>query len=468
MGTTDVSAIQLPMYRVDVVELGKEARRHRIKCEIGVNLKFDTSGLESYCIASWDPRVFDAFVLAGAVQFCDHTKRRHSSCWGRKIELRVPVHDPTLWGSELVSKTLHSVLQFLTGDHWYIEFVDRNKPEPVHPQMNFDMPDSSRVIIPFSDGLDSCAVAGLMEREYGDSLLRVRLGPRSQQKRSAVDQPTPFAVVPYRVCFDKTRSVETSARSRGFRFALLSGIAAYLSQASQVIIPESGQGILGPVLVTVGQAYEDYRSHPLFTNRMSVFFSALFSQEVRYVYPRLWFTKAETLAAFIAICPDGKNWAHTRSCWQRQRQVSVSGRWRQCGICAACMLRRMTVHAIGCSEKKETYVWEDLTPKRFEDGAAEGFKKAESHGAFYEYAIAGTLHLNHLAGLSCSQANQTPLDRQVFQLSRTLELSEQETQQKLQRVLKQHRSEWDAFVTSLGTQSFVSQWALEAPRNVLR
>ena len=86
---------------------------------------------------------------------------------------------------------------------------------------------------------------------------------------------------------------------------------------------------------------------------------------------------------------------------------------------------------------------------------------------FYEYAIAGTLHMKHLAGLSCSQADQAPLDRQIFQLSRTLELSEQETQKKLQRVLTQHRSEWDAFVTSLGTQSFVSQWALEAPRNVL-
>ena len=461
IGKAGAGTAELPLHRVDVVEQGIVARRDRIQCEIGKNLEFDTAGLEAYCSTNWDERVFDAFVLAAAVQFCDHTKRRSSTRWGREIELRVPVHDPAHWTAR-VSETLHDTLGFLTGDRWHLEFVERHKPESAGRQ-KFNLLDSDGVIIAFSDGLDSCAVAGLTEREHGHKLIRVRLGSRSSDKRLPRSRRIPFAKVPYRVSYGSKDSVETSARSRGFTFALLSGIAAYLSQASLVIVPESGQGVLGPVLVPVGQAYEDYRNHPLFTDRMEKFLLALFGHEVRYTYPRLWYTKAETVAEFIATCPDGNIWEQTRSCWQGPRQVSVSGRWRQCGICAACMLRRMSVHAIGGTEDKETYVWEDLSAERFEDGAAEEFKKAEPQGAMYEYAIAGTLHLDHLAGLSDSPANQVPLDRQVFQLSRSLALSEQETRQKLERLLTQHRREWGNFVGSLGARSFVAQWALGGP-----
>ena len=456
--TAAANAARLPMHRVDVVEPGRSARRHRLRCEIGENLKFDTAGLEAYCFANWDARVFDAFVLAAAVQFCDHTKARPSAWWGREIMLRLPVHDLMHWRSAAVSGPLQGALEFLTGDRWHLEFVARTKPADPPRQRNFSLPDDACAVIPFSDGLDSRAVAGLAEREHGQKLIRVRLGSRPLNNHHVKVEHMPFASVPYRVLYGRRGSVETSARSRGFKFALLSGIAANLSQARQVIMPESGQGALGPVLVPVGQAYEDYRNHPLFTDRMKAFLSALFGHEIHYVNPGLWHTKAETVAAFIAACTDGKNWAQTRSCWQGQRQASVSGRWRQCGICAACMLRRMSVHAISGTEDKETYIWEDLSAARFEEGAAAGFRKNKPQGALYEYAIAGTLHLDHLAGLQHSPANQVPLDRQVFQLSRSLGLSEQETRQKLERLLTRHAEEWKNFLGSLGSHSFVAQW----------
>jgi hypothetical protein len=69
---------------------------------------------------------------------------------------------------------------------------------------------------------------------------------------------------------------EVSGRSRGFKFALISGIAAYLANADEIVIPESGQGALGPVLSDVGHAYPDYRNYPLFTRRMEQFFNVLF------------------------------------------------------------------------------------------------------------------------------------------------------------------------------------------------
>ena len=463
MGRAAHSISKLPLHCVDVVEAGEAPRPHRVGCEIGRDLYFDTTGLEAYCFANWDARVFDAFVLAAAVQFCDHTKARSSVRWGREIELRIPVHDPAHWGSAAVSEALHAALETLTGDRWQVEFVGRTNPEKAPRQWNLNLPDGSRVIIPFSDGLDSLAVAGLLEREYGQKLIRVRLGSRSLDKRLPKKERTPFAAVPYSVRYGEKHAVESSARSRGFKFALLSGIAAYLSDASDVVVPESGQGALGPVLVPVGQAYEDYRNHPLFTDLMEAFLLAVFGHEVRYTYPRLWYTKAETLAAFIAACPNSDSWARTRSCWQGPRQVSVSQKLRQCGICAACMLRRMSVHAVGATEAKETYVWEDLSAPCFEEGAAEEFGKVKPQGAQYEYAIAGALHLDHLTDLPNSSANRVPIDRQIFRLSRSISLSEQETRQELERLLKQHGEEWKHFVGSLGARSFIAQWVLGRP-----
>ena len=173
-----------------------------------------------------------------------------------------------------------------------------------------------------------------------------------------------FTRTPYEISHGRKAVRESSARSRGFKFAVISGIAAYLSNAGKIIVPESGQGALGPSLVTVGQAGEDYRSHPLFTRRMEMFLKAILGHTVSYEFPQIWNTKAETLRQFVDECKDS-SWSKTHSCWQQNRQSSVDKKWRHCGVCAACMLRRLSVHAAGLQEKKETYVWEDLSAETF-------------------------------------------------------------------------------------------------------
>ncbi len=446
-----------PEHRVDVVEAGRSARSGRIRCAIDEHLRFDTRGIETYCVAGWNPTAYDACVVGAAVQFCDHVARRRSTAWGRDFTLRVPVHDPAHWGSPVVSGALQDALQCVTGDRWRIEFAQRRK-DSAPKRQNLDLP-SSCIIMPFSDGLDSHMVAGLLQQEHGDSLVAVRLESKSSagtRRRAAPARA--FASMPWRVSYGDAGSVETSARSRGFTFALLSGIAAVLCRSRRIALPESGQGALGPPLVPVGQAHADLRSHPSFIDRMETFVSALFGHTVCYEYPRLWRTKGETLAEFLEACPEDVKWVATRSCWQGPRHVSVSGSRRQCGICAACLLRRMSVHAAGRCEAPETYVWEDLSVARFEDGAAPAFKNPKPRGALHEYAIAGVLHLDHLANLRQSAADAAPLKRQIFLLSRSLGLDERETQDRLERMLRRHEEEWRSFVESLGPRSFVAQW----------
>ncbi len=440
---------------VDVVEAGAKARTGRRTCEIDRDLTFSTGHLESYCLAQWEPVVYDALVLCAGVEYCDRICRRRTHEWGRRIELRVPVHEPERWSAKPVSDALHAALDFLTGDRWSVSFVKRRKAFVTPKQFAFPIPSDIVAVIPFSDGLDSRAVAGLMHEEMGDQLIRVRLGTKPfKPGRSDVKQP--FTSVPYKVRPVDSNFVETSARSRGFKFAMVSGLAAHLVGARTIIVTESGQGSLGPALVPVGQTYEDYRNHPLYTDRMEAVLQALYGRSIRFDFPRLWHTKGETLAAFVAGCADGHTWADTWSCWQQPRQVSVVGRKRQCGICAACMLRRLSIHAAGLTENPETYVWEDLGAASFEGGAAKGFKKITK--ALREYAIAGTLHLEHLASLRHRKAAQGTLALTARQLGLSRGISEAETRTRLDRLLAQHETELKRFLESLGSQSFVAQW----------
>jgi hypothetical protein len=424
-----------------------------------VNLTFRTESLESYFFSTWEPAAYDALLVAAAVEYADRTLPRGAYAWERQIELHVPVHDVDRWTSRPVSSALHDALCFLTGDRWHIAFSARRLAVAQPRQGTLSLPSGVVAVIPYSNGLDSRAVSGLMAKELGASLVRIRLGAGLSDGEEHDHGRHPFTAVPYKVRADGAKFVESSARSRGFKFSLISGLAAYLANAQRIIVPESGQGALGPSLIPVGQAYEDYRSHPLFTARMEKFLGSLLGLQAHFEFPRLWHTKGETLRQFAAQCPDGR-WASTWSCWRQNRHVSVDGKRRQCGVCAACMLRRMSVHAAGLSEPKERYVWTDLTARTFESAAARSYRdKGKITRASREYAIAGALHLDHMADLATT-ARGSGLDLAAFQLAGALRIKREDARRRLGRLLQQHRAEWEGFMRSLGPKSFVADWAM--------
>src|SRR4030095_13679247 len=158
-------------------------------------------------------------------------------------------------------------LGFLTGDRWHVTGYARQHPVPPPRQGLFSLGDDKSAIILFSDGLASLVFACLGARELGESLVRVRVGGKQHHPYWPSLRREPFTSVPYKVYTGEQRRVDSSARSRGFKFAMISGLAAYLSHAHRIIVPESGQGALGPNLVPVGQAYPDYRSPPAFARR---------------------------------------------------------------------------------------------------------------------------------------------------------------------------------------------------------
>lgn len=458
--TTEVLNTHRPIL-VDVIVKGVRARTDAVRCLVGENLEFNTASMESYFFEDWEPVLYDSLLLAAAVEFCDKSFRRPVEFWGRHFEVNVPVHDPERWSQPSVSQALHDTLNFLTGDRWMIRFIGRKEAQtPPLKQLHFKLEPDVAAVIPFSNGLDSQAVAGLSSLTLGNKLALIRL--QSNDESGIRSFGKAFTAVPFRVKKSKLKFVESSARSRGFKFAIVSGLAAYLSKSNRIILPESGQGALGPALIPVGQGYEDYRSHPLFTKKMEKFLFALLGSKVEYDIPRIWNTKGETVKQFIELC-NGKstNWIKTRSCWQQNRQSSVNGRWRHCGICAACLLRRMSIHAAGLAEPKNTYVWENLAANSFLDGAAHAFPPKKITTSLKEYAIAGVLYLDHLSEIGTAPLAQQMLNLRAHQLGISLGITGEEAKKKLHTLLHNHRNEWKSYLESLGSKSFIKDWTVQ-------
>ena len=323
-------------------------------------------------------------------------------------------------------------------------------------------------VIAFSAGMDSHAVAEIMTKKEEVSLARVRMKPRKGTKRN--DQPfipVPFSIkkrnnrkdsaTPHTIRFAK---IENGPRTRGFKFAMTSGLAAYLANVERIIVPESGQGALGPALIPVGHRYPDYRSSPLFTKKMESFLGALFGGLFRFEFPRIWNTKSETLSEFVDLMEQNEKdlWKNTKSCWRDSRKVSVSKKLRQCGGCAACMLRRMSVHAAGLTEDPDTYVCNNMGAATLEAATDPKFPESKLNNAFREYTIAGILHMDHLSSLA-NEKKPEPIRTHSTFLASALDIPQDKAEEKMNKLLAKHAREWREYVESLGPNSFVRKWA---------
>ncbi|PTQ59430.1 7-cyano-7-deazaguanine synthase in queuosine biosynthesis [Sphingomonas aurantiaca] len=447
-------------HRVDAIEPGEVPRDGARIATLGETITLSIEGLKDFFFASWRYDLIDLLVIAAAVEYCDLSIRRPAWGWARAFDMLVAVHEEEKWSTPPVRHALEEALAFLTGDRWSVSFTKRRNSVVKITPRRLDLNTPDKVIMPYSDGLDSRAVAAIVEEQEKGGLVRVRLGSKGVDSAKVPRKKRRFATVPFEVKLGKRQRVESSARSRGFKFAVITGIAAQLAPVDRIVVTESGQGALGPVLASSGQSYPDYRVHPAFTRRIEHLFLALTNKAPTYEYPRIWNTKGETLAMASALA-NPPTWHDTRSCWQDSRRVSFEGERRQCGVCAACMLRRMSIHSAGIDEPASRYIWEDLGAAEMEDGVVAGFSGMSP--AFRDYGLAGILHLDHLAALSGSALHERTVRRVARETADALGIEMAEGERALTGLLERHRAEWLGFLSSLGSQSFVARVAMVSP-----
>lgn len=418
-----------------------------------IHMDVKPDALETYAFARRDSLVLDALTVMAAVDYADLVIGRPAYTWKRELHVGIPVYNVDRWLLPDVGEALRDTLTFLTGDNWVLSFRHRPGVPIANPQDSLPFEPEVRKVIAYSNGLDSRAVAGIEDHRNPKSLLKVRVGSGGKHSKTK-GQPLPFTNVPYRVRLDQRRR-ESSGRSRGFRYAMFGGIAAYLINSNEVVIPESGQGVFGPALTQTLQSYPDYRNHPRSTQRISVFLKALFAHEIRYTYPRLFSTKGETLTEYLQ-CSDA-SLSDTQSCWRDARWSSVGHKKRQCGVCSACLLRRLSFHSVGLTEEVETYICDDLTQNTFEACLPTGVRGIAS---LRDYAIAGTRQLDKFSESYC---NEEVIEAHASLMSMELDEPMDDITTGLGRLIQNHTREWDAFIESLGKVSFVRSW-VEVPQ----
>ena len=416
---------------------------------VGREIAFDATVLDTFDANGFLPVHYDLLVLCAAIEFADRRWKR-SLGWSRSLNVTITVTDLGAWRRPDVLESLHRVLGHLTYDNWTLAFVQAQNPSPIGERQGvLDFPNTKTFAIAYSDGLDSRAVAALSGD--GDEALCIRVANHRQHRKTGDSY---FTRIPFKV--HGHRSSESSFRSRGFQFAAVTAIAAHLSNLSRIVIPESGQSALGPVLLPLHNIYPDYRNHPTFFRKMERFVTALMGHRVHYEHPRLWYTKGQTLRAFLNL--PGKlerDLTSTRSCWQNRRIVNSGGTRKQCGLCAACLLRRQSLHAAGVTETPDTYVVSDLSDPDVTE-ALTIIPKTADRKIMLEYGSVGARHLQHLADMAVLPDDN--LRVHVSEIAAATGSTFQESLKNLKVLLATHAEEWRAFLSAHGEQSFLKSW----------
>jgi hypothetical protein len=319
----------------------------------------------------------DFLWLAIAVLAADTSATRSQSAdrWTRDVKLVVPVASPR-WAAN--SNSVERMLEFLTGDRWRVEFVDRAPrlmtiPEPI-----------GDVVCLLSGGLDSLigAIDLLAQRQYPQVLLvgahdsqmsaskqidltvglqgafrgRVdaqRTGARLRKAHQEQERPLPS-------------ERENTTRSRSLYF-IAAGLAraVLLGPDTPLFIPENGViGLNVPVSPSRAGSLSTRTTHPHFMRLLRQVLDAVgIANQLENPYRLM--TKGEALlqsadpAVLGRLAPTSISCAHPLAL--RYRRCIGS-----CGYCYPCLIRRASMHAFGL-DGPDGYCVDVLTDRDFLD-----------------------------------------------------------------------------------------------------
>lgn len=408
-------------------------------CVLGEHFKLEPKALGTFLRLEIPARAEDLLVIAAAIAFADRrVTRHHATCWERDLQLSVPVRDFEFWSANDLRAELSALLEMLTGDTWRLMFRSGRAPLPIDPQGTLSLAGTPPIVIPYSNGLDSFAAARLHAKP-GQHIIRVSTG-RIGDTEKKTDDPhaatTRWVSMPISLPNGGRSLREQSYRSRGFLFGAVAATAAGLMQGTEIVVPESGQGTFGPALTVIGHEHPDVRMSPVFTNALGRFVSLVFESTIKFVHPRIWSTKGETLNALrMAGLSDG--WEKTVSCSRGSRQSVGETKARHCGLCANCVLRRQSLLASGLSG--EIYIWPDVAsapPWTLGNSPAPGKSEVQQ-------AVSATLAMRDLAALDPSAAL---VARETKAMAAALGEAEDVAIGGVNNVLRAHREEWLSLV----------------------
>jgi len=304
------------------------------------------------------PLLADLVDVAAAVHVVDRLarRRRDREAHERRFEVEIPVRTAERWNALLVRQSLTSLLSFMTGDSWSLQFV----PEPIRRRpsetqhslfaLQKDVPNSVGL---FSGGLDSLAgTAAAIARKPDQHVICVSCSSNKRQERpqriqaaALRSQLAPHLLshirIPYWLQSATNTVQDSSRRTRGFLFLAFGSATALAADGNRLYVYENGVGAINLPYeaVPVGVPYSR-AVHPWALLLFSRFIRALTGSEFHVENPCLFQTKAQmcsdpSISELVDVV------AQTFSC--DGFPVRRAGK-PQCGVCTSCILRRLALY----------------------------------------------------------------------------------------------------------------------------
>ena len=424
--------------------------------------RIDAHHLERYCFKADDRLLADTTSLLAAVRTADRVNlRQHSKGWRRDLRVKVEVDTPAFWANPERKAAIADALQYLTGDSWSFRFVRRRGPHGPAQRQLLSPPPHQRVFMPFSNGLDSVAIAHEL-REANPGLEMVLVNFRAKDKLTKWENlgktdAQRLQSVQVAVYSPDPHHAESTFRSRPFLYDLLAGYGAAVSQPAYVVIPENGQGSLGGSLVPLGAEAPHRSCHPGFTSRLSRVIGAITGEDVRFEHPALFRTKGQVLHGLAQLRPRADEWLSHRSCSYDARHASQGGKFMHCGVCGNCLLRRMSLHWAGVADGTD-YRARDLRALALQDAFPEGAPRNLRSAA--DLALTSARSMQRMAGLADRLQNMR-VRSEVAAIAQGLSEPIEVVSDMMESFLKQHQTEWQEFLGFCGSKSWVAQLAEE-------
>jgi len=371
----------------------------------------------------------------------------------RKIHLQIAVLDLPFWQSTDTQKVLRDALWILTEDDWQVVFTKCNTPlssctqeflitEPIlHPV---------RVAL-FSGGLDSFAGVALQLQNpalkhvfvSGVTHGRMEAGQRQQMSsllRNRSNKNVRHLQIGYGLKEKKIRdnTLEGSQRSRAFMHITLGAITALHAGTNELYMYENGFGALNlPFDATQIGIETSKAANPAFHRAMERVVEIISGRPFRIQNPFLFLTKAQALR-HAHIDEFGITLAETFSCdrfpdWREGRP--------QCGTCASCILRRLSIEAADLDDYDlgQGYVRDVKSPLFIpSDSAASVLAHYEGQASALDKALNDKNPWQALA-------LEFPELFEVESALKPNDQSEQDVREALIQLLRNQVAEWKAF-----------------------
>lgn len=329
-------------------------------------------------------RTFDLLRIASSMFFTDRIVKRKRrggpASWPRRMSLSIEVNEPEFWKDQSNYDQLVDVLSFVSGDSWSLSFDRQTDEYRTHvewqPPLCSDIYPSNPRLCLYSGGLDSAAGLAMQLSELnGDSVVPITVRHRSDLAEKVRSQIKSLhhhfggelhpVVVPFemRSPAKLVRSEETSQRSRAFLFVAVGAAVADGFGASQLEMYESGVGAINaPLLAGMDGSQATRSAHPHFLHQVSQLLSKVLERDFEVVLPFFTLTKGE----LVRSLSQADLWhvaKATCSCSSYPVRVQKSGPQQSCGVCAACLFRRVAMNSAGIEEDASVYQYDFLNSK---------------------------------------------------------------------------------------------------------